>query len=118
MRESILTSIKKLLGIAEECTDFDPDVVMHINTVLMNLRQIGVGPSTGFVIADSSETWTDFLGPIGNVQFSAVKTFVYLKVKQMFDPLGNGAVSDSTNSILKELEYRLYAEAAWPTIEV
>lgn len=115
MRESILLSIKKLLGIIEECTEFDTDVIIHINTVIMILRQMGVGPINPFVIDDVSATWADYLGEDGENQFQAVKTYIYLKVKQMFDPAGNGAVTDSTNNLIKELEYRLYAEAAWPT---
>lgn len=115
MKESILTSIKKLLGIAEECTDFDTDVIMHINSVLMILRQMGVGPVEGFIISDDNETWIDFLGADGVVQFASVKSYVFLKVRQMFDPAASSAVTESANNLIKELEYRLYAEAAWPT---
>lgn len=115
MTESILTSIKKLLGIAPEYSNFDMDVLMHINSVIMILRQIGVGPSEGFVVQDVTTTWADYLGD--NVaQFSSVQTYIFLKVRQFFDPATNGAVTESTNNQIKELEYRLYAEAAWSTI--
>lgn len=115
MRESILTSIKKLLGIAEENTDFDVDIVVHINTVLMILRQMGVGPVEGFMVVDYSETWSDFLGADNIVNFAAVKSYVFLKVQNLFDPTANGTVAQSRTNLISELEYRLYTEAAWPT---
>lgn len=115
MTESILTSIKKLLGIAQEYNAFDQDILVHINSVIMDLRQIGVGPSAGFEVQDDSTTWSDYLGD-SVVQFSSVKSYIFLKVRQLFDPATNGAVTESTNSRIRELEYRLYAEAEWPTI--
>lgn len=115
MRESILDSIKKLLGIAKEDRTFDVDILIHINSVIMILRQMGVGPAEGFVLDDSSEAWIDYLGEEGMTQFSAVKSYIFLKVRQLFDPATNGAVTESTNNLIKELEYRLYAESEWPT---
>ena len=82
--ESILTSIKKLLGIAEEYAHFDVDIIMHINAELMTLSQIGIGPSEGFIVTNDYQTWSDFLGDQTNVE--AVKTYVFLKVKMAFDP--------------------------------
>ena len=84
--ESILLSIKKLLGISNEYEVFDADLIMHINTALMVLTQIGVGPSTGFYIVDSSETWTDFLGEDLH-RLGAVKSYVYMKVKLLLDSI-------------------------------
>ena len=115
MRESILDSIKKLLGIAKEDRTFDVDILIHINSVIMILRQMGVGPAEGFVLDDSSEAWIDYLGEEGMAQFSAAKSYIFLKVRQLFDPATNGAVTESTNNLIKELEYRLYAESEWPT---
>lgn len=106
--ESILTSIKKLLGIAEEYTHFDPDIIMHINTVFMVLNQIGVGPENCFVIDDETATWEDFLGR-KNQNIEAVKTYMYLKVRIVFDPPANGTVMKSIESAISEYEFRLNA---------
>lgn len=105
--ESILLSIKKLLGISNEYEVFDADLIMHINTALMVLTQIGVGPSTGFYIVDSSETWTDFLGEDLH-RLGAVKSYVYMKVKLLFDPPSSSSVIESTNKIIDEMEWRLH----------
>lgn len=104
--ESILTSIKKLLGIAEEYEHFDNDIIMHINSVFMILTQLGVGPSKGFAITDSSATWDDFL-PEDSEKLQAVKTYMYMKVRLMFDPPTSSAVMESMNRMISELEWRL-----------
>lgn len=103
--ESILTSIKKLLGIEDEYTQFDSDLIMHINTVFLNLTQLGVGPSEGFMIEDDAAIWEDFIGD--STQLQAVKTYVYLKVKLLFDPPLSSSVIDSINRMISELEWRL-----------
>lgn len=105
--ESILTSIKKLLGISEEYTQFDSDIIMHINTVFLNLTQLGVGPSSGFFIEDSSAEWSDFVNIEDNAQLQAIKTYVYLKVKLLFDPPLSSSVTESYNRQIAELEWRL-----------
>lgn len=109
MTESILTSIKKLLGITEEYEHFDSDIIMHINTVLMILTQLGVGPTKGFTIMDKTSTWSDFLPSDKN--FESVKTYVYLKVKLLFDPPLNSVVMECTNRVINELEWRINLEA-------
>lgn len=103
--ESILTSIKKLLGIDEEYTQFDSDIIMHINSVFLNLTQLGVGPSEGFLIEDDTSTWDDFIGDSNQLQ--AVKSYVYLKVKLLFDPPLSSSVTESMNRMISELEWRL-----------
>lgn len=108
--DSILTSIKKMLGITEECTDFDADLIIHINSVLMILTQIGVGPSEGFFIEDKEDFWDDFLED-DIEQLEAVKTFVYLKVRLIFDPPSSSAVAESFNRTISELEWRLHIAA-------
>jgi len=108
MQESILTSIKKLLGITEEYAHFDDDIIMHINTVFMILMQLGVGPDNGFSITDDSAVWSDFLS--SQKQLEAVKTYMYLRVKMMFDPPQSGTVTQSTENLIKELEFRLNVE--------
>jgi hypothetical protein len=105
--ESILTSIKKLLGIAEEYNHFDPDIIMHINSVFMILTQMGVGPEEGFVIEDDTTTWIDFIGDKTTIE--AVKSYIYLKVKLLFDPPLASSVSEAMNRMISELEWRLNA---------
>lgn len=107
--ESILDSIKKLLGISDEYTQFDSDIIMHINTVFMNLTQLGVGPETGFFIEDNSAIWSDFVDLENEIQLNAVKTYVYLKVKLLFDPPLSSSVVQSINNMILELEWRLNA---------
>lgn len=107
--ESILDSIKKLLGVSEEYTQFDNDIIMHINTVFMNLTQLGVGPAAGFFIEDSSAIWVDFVDLENEIQLNAVKTYVYLKVKLLFDPPLSSSVVQSINNMISELEWRLNA---------
>lgn len=105
--ESILTSIKKLLGITEEYTHFDDDIIMHINTVLFDLRQLGVGPSEGFIINDDSSEWIDL---VSIDKLAAVKSYVYLRVKLLFDPPLNSSVLASMERTIAELEWRLNVE--------
>lgn len=107
--ESILNSIKKLLGVPEDYTQFDDDIVMHINTVFLNLTQLGVGPEEGFYIEDESTTWDEFIDIDNNAQLHAVKTYIYLKVKMLFDPSLSSAVITSSENIIAELEWRLNA---------
>lgn len=103
--DSILTSIKKLLGISEDYTQFDVDIIMHINSVFLNLTQLGVGPEEGFSIEDDTADWEDFIED--NTQLQAVKSYMYLKVKLLFDPPLSSAVIESTNRMIAELEWRL-----------
>ena len=104
--ESILTSIKKLLLVPEEYEQFDADIIMHINSAFMNLTQLGVGPSTGFYIMDKSTEWADFTTDLTKPQ--AIKTYIYLKVRLVFDPasLGSATLAAYERQI-SELEWRL-----------
>ena len=103
--DSILTSIKKLLGIAEGYEHFDADLIMHINSVLTILTQIGVGPSEGFYITDKSNTWNEFIPEEYNLEL--IKSYVYLKVRLLFDPPQSSSVMDATNRMIEELEWRI-----------
>ena len=103
--DSILISIKKMLGITPDYTYFDTDLIIHINSVLAILTQIGVGSSEGFAIEDSTETWEDFVDDEKTIQF--VKSYVYLKVKMLFDPSLSSAVIESSKGLINELEWRL-----------
>ena len=109
MIDSILTSIKKLLGIAEEYEHFDADLIIHINSVFMTLTQLGVGPSSGFKIVDKSSTWDEFTEDKQDLE--AVKSYVYLKVKLLFDPPLSSAVMEAMNRAISELEWRLNVSA-------
>ncbi|MFV0423990.1 MAG: hypothetical protein ACK5K7_00235 [Bacilli bacterium] len=103
--DSILTTTKKLLGIGEEDTHFDLDIIVYINTAISILTQIGVGPPEGFSIIDNTSTWSDFTED--KKSFESVKTFIYLKVKLLFDPPANSNAIESINSTLNELQCRL-----------
>lgn len=103
--ESILTSIKKLLGIAEEYEHFDADIIMHINSVFSILTQLGVGPSEGFSISDKFATWDDFIQ--NDPKMEMIKTYVYMKVKILFDPPSSSALLEATNRSISEFEWRL-----------
>lgn len=103
--ESVLTSIKKMLGIVEEYTHFDADLIMHINSVLSILNQIGVGPPEGFSIEDKEDVWTDFIPQSPKLEF--VKSYVYMKVKLLFDPPISPAAIESINRLTSELEWRI-----------
>lgn len=107
--DSILSSIKKALGITEEYAVFDADLIMHINTVLNILTQMGVGKNKGFTIIDSTSLWNDFI-PEGEV-LEMVKSYVYMKVRLMFDPPASSSVMESMNRMISELEWRIYVEA-------
>ena len=110
MNDSILTSIKKQLGITEEYIHFDQDIIMHINAVLMILNQMGIGPEGGYSIVDKMNTWDEFL-PTDNKNFEAVKTYVGLKVRMVFDPPMSSAVAEAMKQMIAELEWRLNVEA-------
>ena len=107
--ESILTSIKKMLGITEEYIHFDTDIIICINSVFLNLTQLGVGPVDGFSISDDTSTWYDFIGD--TKKFEAVKTYVYLKVKLLFDPPQSSGATEAIDRQIKELEWRLNVAA-------
>ena len=107
--ESILTSIKKLLGLSEDYTIFDADIIMHINTVFMTLNQLGVGPAEGFRIEDDMANWNDYIKDDDNLD--AVKSYMHLKVKLLFDPPLNSAVIEAIKQSIAELEWRLNINA-------
>ena len=109
MDESILVSIKKLLGIAEDYDYFDQDIVMHINAAFMVLTQLGIGPSEGFLITDDTDTWSDFIDDATNL--GSIQSYVYMKVKLMFDPPQNSFTVDSMQKLVNELEWRLNVAA-------
>lgn len=103
--DSILTSVKKIVGISEEDESFDTDLIIHINSVLMILNQLGVGPPEGFSISDKTSVWSDLISD--NLYIEAVKSFVSLKVRMIFDPPTSSSVADAINKTISELEWRI-----------
>ena len=106
--ENILASIKKLLGIDELDVNFDQEIIMHINSVFMTLHQIGVGPTIGFKIVSNEETWDDFVGD--RLDLEAVKSYIFLKVRLLFDPPQNSFLVGSIEKQIEEQEWRLQVQ--------
>ncbi len=114
MEQSILISTKKILGIAEDYTVFDLDIITHINSAFSTLAQLGVGPSVGFMIEDERAVWTDFI--VDDAQYNSVKSYVFLKVRQLFDPPQTSHLIAAVEKQIQELEWRLNVhreEDAW-----
>lgn len=109
MEESILATIKKLLGLGMEYTPFDTDVIVLINSALMTLTQADVGPKSGFRITGLGETWGDFL--TNPVMVEGAKEYIYLRVKMVFDPSSSGTVAESMKQVAQETLWRLIAQA-------
>lgn len=109
MNESILTSVKKKLGINEDYTHFDADLILDINSVFSILLELGVGPSKGFKIEDSSKLWSDYIKDEDRLEL--VKSYMALKVGMMFDPPLSSAVMEAKNRMISELEWRLNVAA-------
>lgn len=101
MTQSILLTIKKMLGIAEEYHAFDLDIITHINSVFLFLYQFGVGPETPYQITDETQEWSEF-----QTEIPGIPTYVYLKVRLLFDPPTNSFLVDSMKEQIKELEWR------------
>ena len=113
--ESILTSIKKLVGgIAKEYTHFDDEIIAYINSTFFVLRQLGVGPAEGFVIEDDSATWDEYI-PHDPVLREATKTYVKAKVKLQFDPPTSSAHLEALRSTINEYEWRLNVDVETPS---
>lgn len=104
MEDSILVSIKKLIGLAPEDESFDIDLITHINSAIDVLRQLGID-SDGFYIEDSSASWSDYLPSDKYLQ--QVKTYIYMKVRKWFDPPQNGTTMQALDSSIAELEWRI-----------
>lgn len=114
MEQSILKSTKKILGIADNYTVFDLDIITHINSAFSTLTQLGVGPAEGFMIEGADEEWEDFVAE--DFQYNSVKSYVFLKVRQLFDPPQTSYLISAVESQIKELEWRLNVhreESGW-----
>ena len=105
MEDRILVSTKKVLGIPEDFTAFDLDVMTHINAAFSVLNQLGVGPAEGFMIEDSDALWSDFVTE--NITLNMVKTYVYLKTRILFDPPTTSFLIEALNNQVAEYEQRI-----------
>lgn len=105
METSILISTKKILGIAEDYTVWDLDIITHINSAFSTLTQLGVGPTVGFVIRDETEQWSDFI--LDDLQLESVKTYIYLRVKLLYDPPATSYAITAMQDQIQQLEWRL-----------
>lgn len=103
--DSILTSIKKMLGIDADYSPFDMDIIMHINAVFVVLRQLGAGPEEGFSIAGNTETWSNY--STDTILLNIVRPYIYLKVRLAFDPPQASSAVESTKEMIAELEWRI-----------
>lgn len=103
--DSILNSIKKMLGIPKEYDNFDADIIMHINSVFVMLSQLGVSEADGFTISDDSTTWDEFI--VDNKVVEIIKTYMYAKVRIIFDPPTSSMVMDAMNRSISEYEWRI-----------
>lgn len=110
MEDSILNRVKKSCGVTDEYTVFDDDIIMHINSVFMILRQMGVGPVEGYRILDANNTWDEFI-PEDNILYEGVKSYVCAKVRLLFDPPSGGSHLNALNQTISEFEWRLNWEA-------
>lgn len=105
-KESILNSTKKLLGIFSSVDAFDTELILHINSVLSALVQMGIGPSEGYAITNADNTWSQFLGD--DKRLESVKTYVFMRVRLLFDPQSNSSVIQAYENQIKEFEWRNY----------
>ena len=105
----ILSDVKKLLGLPEDYDAFDTDVMIHINSVFSTLHQLGVGPQDPFTIEGPEETWGMFIEDQTKIQ--AVKTYVYLRVRLLFDPPAHAFLLTAVQDQIRELEWRLSTQS-------
>lgn len=122
MEESILTGTKKILGLDEDYTAFDLDVITHINSAFATLTQLGIGPEDGYMIEDATATWDDFV--TGDFGLNMVRTYIFLKVRMVFDPPTLSYVVTAMQDQIRELEWRMNVhreDISWtspfPTVE-
>lgn len=104
MNQSILDSVKKVLGLGLDYDVFDEEVLLHINSVLATLNQLGIGPDSGFYVEDRTATWQDFLGDDPNL--NGVKSYLALSVRLLFDPPQNSNITSAIKEQIKEFEWR------------
>ena len=115
--DSILNTIKKMLGIDSDDTDFDVDIMIHINSITPNLSQMGIGPTNGYIVTSSEQLWSDYIDS-SIINLEGVKTYIYLKTKLIFDPPTNSTTIEAINKNLSELEWRMMLAIETNNLEV
>ena len=111
METSILNSVKKILGISEDYTAFDIDIITHINSVFSIITQMGIGPSEGFFIDDALSEWSDFTS--SSTLYNMVRSYMYLRVRILFDPPNNSFFLTTMEKQIQEYEWRLSTSREW-----
>lgn len=111
MESSILRGTKKMLGLGDDYTAFDTDIIIQINSVFSILQQLGVGPSDGFFIEDSSTEWEEYL--LEDKGLNMVRTYMYLKVRMLFDPPTTSYMIAAMEKQIEEYEWRIRAHREW-----
>jgi len=115
--DNILQTVKEGIGISATDTTFDGPLLVHINSIMMILNQLGVGPTSVFILTDGTELWSTFLPAGDDALYSLVKSYTILQVQAMFDPPTTGAVSTAQNNLIEKLESRLlYQEESQPSV--
>ena len=104
--ESILSTVKKAIGISADDTAFDPDILLAINTAFYTLYQLGVGDNDTepFRVEDERDAWDDFLD---DGEMEMYKSYVVMRTRMMFDPPTNSFLTDAINAQIKEFETRM-----------
>lgn len=115
--DSILNTIKKLLGIDITDDSFDVDITIGINAAIFNLSQMGVGPNNSFILTSADQKWSDYMGT-NVINLESIKNYLYLKTKMVFDPPTNSTVIESFNNTLRELEWRMTLAVETNNLEV
>lgn len=115
--ESILNTIKKLLGIDSEDINFDTDIIVLVNSSILSLSQMGIGPSNGYMVTSHEDSWVDYISD-DTINLEGVKTYLYLKTKLIFDPPTNSTVIEAFNKNLSELEWRMMLAVETNNLEV
>lgn len=115
--DSILDTIKKLIGIDSEDDSFDVDILTAINSTIPALSQMGIGPKNGYIVSSRDNTWTDYI-PNHTINLEGVKTYIYLKTKMIFDPPANSTTIEAFNKVMSELEWRMMLAVETNNLEV
>lgn len=111
MADSILNDTKKMLGVAEEDTAFDIDIIIHINSVFSVLQQLGVGPVDGFMIEDEEDEWLDYMD--ADNSYNLIRSYIFLKVRSLFDPPTTSFMLDAMKKQIEEYEWRISTNREW-----
>ena len=115
--ESILDTIKKLIGVDVSDDSFDPDIIIDINSAIFTLSQMGIGPKNGFIVIDRTQKWSDYINS-STISLEGIKSYIHLQTKIVFDQPTNSTVIDSIRRKIQELEWRLMLAVETNNLEV